>query len=263
MAAAEYFASGARPPYEQSNSLFPPSQPQRAHSQPGHPYRPPQLGHSSPQLRPQSVQYAPPPPPYQSHTDDGNPNAQFAHRPAAQSQHRPSLPDQSRPQPYSINQHNQHAQQLTAYQPGSFVPQAYPYQQQQHFYPPYRSSPNYSSVDLGVGNGYSSDPERHRRKHKSQPRRISESSRSTNTDGFLGAAGGGLLGDMLFPGLGTVGGALFGWVGGKDYAKHRRWREEKRDRDQERWERKFGSSRSRSHSRDGRRRNHDQQKGYD
>jgi len=72
---------------------------------------------------------------------------------------------------------------------------------------------------------------------------------------------------------------LVGWVGGKDYGKHRKWREDKRDRDQGRWERKYGGSdRSRSHSHDrekeGRRRrshddreerrgSHDRRKNYD
>jgi len=71
----------------------------------------------------------------------------------------------------------------------------------------------------------------------------------TGGDGFIGAAGGGLIGYLLYPALGSVGGALVGWIGGKDYGKHRKWREEKRERDQERWERKYGSKRSRPHSR--------------
>jgi len=60
---------------------------------------------------------------------------------------------------------------------------------------------------------------------------------------------------LIFPGLGTVGGALVGWVGGKDYGRHRKWREEKRDREQEKWERKYqrhDDSRSRSRSQDER-----------
>jgi len=32
---------------------------------------------------------------------------------------------------------------------------------------------------------------------------------------FLGASGGAVIGDLIFPGLGTLGGALLGGVGGK------------------------------------------------
>jgi hypothetical protein len=38
---------------------------------------------------------------------------------------------------------------------------------------------------------------------------------------FLGAGGGALIGDMIFPGLGTIGGALLGGVGGHEYGKSR------------------------------------------
>lgn len=68
--------------------------------------------------------------------------------------------------------------------------------------------------------------------------RDSSSSRSKNTDAFIGAAGGGLIGDLIFPGLGTVGGAALGWFGGKDYAKHRKGREERRADEQKAWEKK-------------------------
>jgi hypothetical protein len=80
---------------------------------------------------------------------------------------------------------------------------------------------------------------------------VSDNSRSANADGFIGAAGGSIIGDLIFPGLGTVGGALVGFLGGKDYGKHRKWREERRDREQGRWEAKYGDERSRDGSRDG------------
>lgn len=38
---------------------------------------------------------------------------------------------------------------------------------------------------------------------------------------FLGAGGGALIGDMIFPGLGTIGGAILGGVGGHEYEKKR------------------------------------------
>jgi len=247
MAAAEYYAPGARPPLEQQNGLYPPPQPQRANSQPTFTYHPPQQGHPSPQHPAQHSPY--PPPPYQTLNHEQRPPVHFAPTPSPPGQHRPSFSNQVKPNPYSMNQFHQQGQQLAPYQQGPYISHGYPHPQQPYPPPPQRPNP---AGDFGVGNGYSSDPERHRRKHKDRARRISDNSRSTNADGFLGAAGGSLIGDLIFPGLGTVGGALVGWVSGKDYGKHRKWREDKRDRDQERWERKYARSRSRSHSRDRR-----------
>ena len=110
------------------------------------------------------------------------------------------------------------------------------------------TNPNASQYSLG---GYSSDPEprrrRRRRRDESGTRRDSgesreirtKTSRSKNADSFLGAAGGGLIGDLIFPGLGTIGGAAIGWLGGKDYANHRKNREEKRHKEQRKWEEKY------------------------
>jgi uncharacterized protein YcfJ len=105
--------------------------------------------------------------------------------------------------------------------------------------------------------GHSSDPGPHQRRHKHHyetKRRISETSRPTTADGLIGAAGGGLIGNLIFPGLGTAAGALAGWLGGKEYGNYCKSREEKRDREQEAWERKHGS---RAHSTDGRQRSRD------
>jgi len=66
---------------------------------------------------------------------------------------------------------------------------------------------------------------------------------STNT--FLGAFGGGAIGDLIFPGLGTLGGAILGGLGGHEVSKkdtrsrsfnggERRGR--KRDKYDEEWE---------------------------
>lgn len=100
---------------------------------------------------------------------------------------------------------------------------------------------NPNSPQYSLESGYSSDPEPHRRKHKHKKRRDSDEkksskSRSTTTDAFLGAAGGGLIGDLIFPGLGTVGGAALGYIGGRDYGKHRKVREEKFATAQREWE---------------------------
>jgi len=262
MAAAEYFQPGARPPFEQQNSLHHPPQPQRASSsQPAFGWNSSQQGHPSPQHPAQTSHY--PPPPYHALNHEQKPQAavHFAQAPSPGEHDRPSVA-QPRPQSYSTNQPIYHAhpsQQLAPCQQNPYVPPEY--QSQQPFYPPppQRPRPSLSNTDLAHGGGgYLSDPEPHRRKHKNRSRRISDNSRSTNADAFLGAAGGGLIGDLIFPGLGTIGGAVVGWVGGKDYGKHRKWREDKRDREQERWEKQFGDrSRSRSRSRGRRRRSHE------
>lgn len=36
---------------------------------------------------------------------------------------------------------------------------------------------------------------------------------------FLGAGGGAIIGDCIFPGLGTIGGAILGGLGGHEYGK--------------------------------------------
>ena len=267
MAATEYFTPAARPPLDQQNSgLYPPPPVQRANSsQPGFGgYQPVQPGHLDPPFGQPSPQFgggvrppspytqSPHPPPYQPLSNDQK--VHFAQNPS------PPGPSQST---YALNQPNyqaSRAQQLAPYPPGPYVPAGAYHQIQPYAQPHHRSHHRHSHSDPS-GSGYSSDPEHSRDKHrKDRTRRISESSRSSKADGFIGAAGGGLIGDLIFPGLGTVGGALVGFFGGKDYGKHRKWREEKRDREQERWERKYRKgdsgddsySRSRSHSRDDR-----------
>ncbi|KEF57313.1 uncharacterized protein A1O9_05230 [Exophiala aquamarina CBS 119918] len=268
MAAADYYTSNTRPAYQQQNSgLQPPLGPQRASSQPTFSFQPPPQTGTPP--HPQYPQPQHPPPPYQQiySNNEPEPRVHFAPTPSPLGQQRPSPPHQSRPEPYAMNQPNYQASpahQLAPYQQ-QYIPQNYkdqyqlqpqPQPQPQPQHRPY-IPPRHAIGELVGQNGYVSDPERHRRKHRERSRRTSDNSRSTKADAFLGAAGGGLLGDLIFPGLGTVGGALVGWVGGKDYGKHRKWREDKRDRDQDRWERKYGSDRSRSHSQDRRRSSHE------
>ena len=263
MAATDYFASGARPPFEQQNSgLYPPNPQFRRSSsaQPSYGYPPPPPpGYPSPQFGGvQAPQGIPGPPPYQPLHNLNDPKVHFASnsQPASPGAHRPSV------SAYAVNQPNfQASPGPSPYLAGSYAPQGYlqPPQHQQSYPPPQLRPSHRSSHNETSRSGYSSDPEHDRRKHKDRSRRVSEHSRSTRSDGLMGATAGGLIGDMLFPGLGTVGGALVGWIGGKDYGKHRKWREEKRGREQDQWEKKYhketGSGRSRSHSRDDRERN--------
>lgn len=61
------------------------------------------------------------------------------------------------------------------------------------------------------------DHDRHHRHHRPESHHRQEkdkkkSSSAANT--FIGAGGGALIGDMIFPGLGTLGGAVLGGLGG-------------------------------------------------
>jgi len=252
MAAAEYFSST---PMHQS---LPPPYQQTLTSHPDVLTSSPNVQSSRP---PMQVQH---PPPYQ----EQKPGVHFAPTPV-EVQQRHSFSGPQRPQQNVWNRPPQ---------PGYGNPYSYqsmalqPYQQQQQQQPfgtspqrpqflsphmrPY-ANPSFSQNSLDNG-GYSSDPEPHRRKHKSRHRRDSgetrstkSSSRSTTADAFVGAAGGGLIGDLIFPGLGTIGGAAIGWFGGKDYGSHRKGREDKLYKEQKKWEEKHGPShrsRSRDHS---------------
>ena len=66
----------------------------------------------------------------------------------------------------------------------------------------------------------------------------------TSRNTFWGAFGGGAIGDLIAPGLGTLGGALLGGVGGHQVGRNRsgsdrdggRSRTRKRDKYDEEWE---------------------------
>ena len=278
MAAAEFYnAQHSHPPPAAPSPFLTPPQPQRASSNPGYNFTPQQ---ASPHSQPQ--QYFPPPPPYQDPSQ--KPQVHFTQSPRPQ-QAMPARNSFSHPQrPSPLQQDMQ-----SPYNPHNippFAPQIpAPWQQQGPYSPnmrPYNSGMNQSQTSLN--SGYSSDPEHHRRRHRHRhhhsdetgsrrdgsrrDRKSSDTSRGSTKDGLIGATGGGLIGDLIFPGLGTVGGALVGWIGGKDYGKHRKQREEKRAQEQERWERRYGNSkhlspgdydsdRDRSRSRDRRRRSHE------
>ncbi|KAL8936054.1 MAG: hypothetical protein Q9216_005130 [Gyalolechia sp. 2 TL-2023] len=69
---------------------------------------------------------------------------------------------------------------------------------------------------------------KHRHSHKTREKR-------GNSDTFLGAAGGGLLGDVLIgPGVGTLGGALIGALGGHKHGEKRDERKSRRSRSRSR-----------------------------
>jgi len=251
MAAAEYFSSAPMAGQQQQSPYQAPNaRPQQLVVDPmGNNY------HSDNQSIPQI--YSHPPPPYQAYNQENRPGVHFGPSPI-NIQQRPNI------SPYQNSSHN-------SYYSSQQIPQVQQQSQNQlqHYgnsplgNSPYGTSPgqqyltphtrpynNPNSAQYRPEVGYSSDPEPDRRRHKHHHRgddhsrhdrglSTSKRSRSSNADAFLGAAGGGLVGDLIFPGLGTLGGAALGWLGGREYGKGRKGREEKLRDAQYDWEEKF------------------------
>ncbi|PPJ53370.1 hypothetical protein CBER1_00954 [Cercospora berteroae] len=230
MAAAEYFQPGGRPSYlqpgppNQNNASMPQNPPYplsnapppysafadaRPHSQPPPQQRPP---------NPADDIYRPAPPPANAYP-----------------------PEKSSRPPHQINDYYHYQQQQQQQQSG-YTPQQR-YQQQQGYFPAasgsgaqqqiYRddrkpsTTPGYkpshspyreSECDRSRSRSRSRSRDRHR-KHHDRPQPTKKKSSGVNT--FLGAGGGALIGDAIFPGLGTLGGALLGGLGGHEYGKKR------------------------------------------
>lgn len=147
-------------------------------------------------------------------------------------------PEKSSRPPHQINDYYHYQQQQ---QQSGYTPQQ-PYQQQQGYFPAasgsgaqqiYRddrkpsTTPGYkpshspyreSERDRSRSRSRSRSRDRHR-KHHGRPQPTKKKSSGVNT--FLGAGGGALIGDAIFPGLGTLGGALLGGIGGHEYGKKR------------------------------------------
>ncbi|CAK3885982.1 Hypothetical predicted protein [Lecanosticta acicola] len=228
MAAAEYYTPGGQqptgpqpglappshgnlnPPYPLSDAPPPYSQfDQRPHSQP-----PPQHRPSAP-----GEQYYPPPPSngypaYPPHKSGRPP--QNMHKP-------PGTPGPYPPQPYP-----QQAQYLQAQPQGYFGLAGTPAMQQVYangnadgrkpsstpaYGPPrspYRDDSQSRSRSRGAHHSHHHHKPEVKRKH------------SSGVHSFLGAGGGAIIGDAIFPGLGTLGGAILGGLGGHEYGRQRR-----------------------------------------
>lgn len=198
---------------------------------------------------------------FQQHPPQGAPPPYTATSPLPQNGRPSLAPAQSpynySPQPNSFAQHQflqlpgqgQPSPQSWSLQPGSSYTPPVPYQGG-----PQRYSPATQGYPLIPSRSKSEPPENRRpsvdlyssRKHhshsrsqsrsrsRSQSREYSSRSRSrsrhhshhrkrshSDRDTFIGAGAGGLIGDALLPGLGTLFGALAGGVGGHEYA-HRK-----------------------------------------
>lgn len=244
MAAADYFHAGPLPAQRPPNPTYlaPLPQPQRTSSHPNYVY-PPYQQSSSTQASPQLF----PRPSYQSTPSVNVPNSPYAQTPPQ----RNSFSYSQRPDPQTWNPTYlapPNPNQPTQYQPQQFAPPPRPGHRPSYSQP--YLHPNHSSASLT--SGYSSESEFQRPRRHSDHKKSRSSTRSTNTDGFIGAASGGLIGDLIFPGLGAVGGALAGWIGGQEYSEHKKRRDSQLEIKQREWEEKFDP--------DGRRRSAERRK---
>lgn len=193
MAAAEYYATahelpGTHPPQVHSQQERPPPQ----YQQPTQPYaqRPPQYN-TSPQQQLQNYPPHPhnarPIPPYPT-----DPPPYFA-PPQQSTTHlgTPLRPHRSRSQPPRVRFTDQNSDRSL--------------------------SDSYSDSDSEA-----SSPRRLRHhSHHSSSRELTHAQRREHKDRdtFLGAGAGALVGDIIFPGLGTAAGILLGGLGGRKYAR--------------------------------------------
>lgn len=243
MAAADYYQANPPPAQHQTTPTYlaPPPQAQRASSHSGYVY-PPYQQNSNVQMSPQQFL----PPPYRPTATGGSPNSPYAQSPPQRNSF--SHPERPDPQTWSYSYPPPpNSNQQMQYQPLQFTPPRHQAHRPSYSQP--YLHPNQSSDSLA--SGYLSDPEPRRRRH-SHHKKSRSSARSTTTEGFLGAAGGGLIGDLILPGLGTVGGALAGWIGGIEYGEHRKRRSSQLEAKQREWEEKFdpdGRRRSGEHDR--------------
>lgn len=67
-------------------------------------------------------------------------------------------------------------------------------------------------------NRSSSEPRQHRQHHHKRPVSRDKPSHEKR-DGILGAAGGGLIGDLILPGAGTLSGIIIGALKGRQHGK--------------------------------------------
>jgi hypothetical protein len=90
-----------------------------------------------------------------------------------------------------------------------------------HQRPPYRDDDDYDSRSRSRSR---SRDGRRRHHHHHHHDRLPQQDRKkgSGVPTFLGAGGGAIIGDAIFPGLGTLGGAILGGLGGHEYGKQRR-----------------------------------------
>ncbi|KAF2179000.1 hypothetical protein K469DRAFT_717503 [Zopfia rhizophila CBS 207.26] len=256
MAAAEYFygTAGAQALQNQSRPnpypplpQYPSQQSPPQSNQPLQNYNSPPPSYSP--YPPQQNSYPPQPPPgppptsapYPHTPPNGPANGQYARPPAqgngllvAPVQHHRS---HSQPPRVRFKDEKYDSDDSTVFSPSDSDRSPH---QSQHRRRKHHHSHSHHHHIHSRSSSYSPDRERDRaRKHK--PRTADRKDRKTR-DTFLGAGGGAIIGDVIFPGLGTAAGLLLGGYGGRKHAEKRSRSETPRDRDEHR---DFGKGRSR------------------
>lgn len=212
----------------------------RAHSQPPPQQRPPLHPNVTPQGGGYHNPYPPPPPSQQQNGDTYQypPEKQVHFRPPAQQR-----PGATYPPPQQSFRPIQHPVGQQGYPfPNGQTPamsQGYGEPQRRRVstlgydpsQPPYRYDGDYGSQSRSRTRSRSRSCSRSRsrsrsRKHRHhrhhQPQRPQPAKKDSGLATFLGAGGGALIGDLIIPGMGTLGGAILGGLGGHEYGKQRR-----------------------------------------
>ncbi|KAI9667807.1 MAG: hypothetical protein M1821_000626 [Bathelium mastoideum] len=234
MAAQDYYKSfpgqtlapstPGHPDFQQQSPIQPP---QRSFSDAPPPYSslPPQAQAYYPLPPPQQNSYPPPPPRQSSYPP---PPIQY-----------PPTPQKSSSGPYQQPSFSQSQYLAPSHSSASLAPPNPTLKQTRFNLPPSRShsSPpdeyydeNARSASRPRGHRHHShSPRPHSHRHHSHSAAAPKSHK--NRDTFLGGGAGAIVGDAIFPGLGTLGGLLLGGWGGYDHARRK---EDKRELD-ERW----------------------------
>ena len=231
MAAAEYYNPGGTP---QGPPQGPPPAPMSVPQMQQQPTLRPNPNQSQSNLTPPYPLTDGPPPPYSS--EQQRPHSQ---PPPQQRIPQPNGGPYTPYQPPNMNTHqypHEKAPQRPStlqnmYRPSDFIPSHPPQQQPPGGYftpvapglgsmsqvygnqqkPPRRSSMSgYPSGGDDQNRQSSSRSPSHTRRHHHKPKPELQRKKSSGVNTFLGAGGGAIIGDLIFPGLGTIGGALLG-----------------------------------------------------
>ncbi|SMQ50079.1 unnamed protein product [Zymoseptoria tritici ST99CH_3D7] len=210
MAAAEYFNPGSQPA-SYSGAPRPPMNANLALPYPISDAPPPYtaIADARPHSQPPPIQRPPPLDPYYQ-----QPPANGQQYPPGDQQYPPY--NQQYPQngvQYPSNGQHHPAEKASRPQPqAQYRPQSYtPQPQQGYFSQPGPSSMKQSFTRKDRDYGAASP---HVQFRTDSPRK-----KKSGVDTFIGAGGGALIGDAIFPGLGTIGGAILGGLGGHKVAK--------------------------------------------
>ncbi|KAF2243405.1 hypothetical protein BU26DRAFT_117259 [Trematosphaeria pertusa] len=264
MAAKEYYygTAGAQQMQHQNRPQpYPPQQPQYPYQQ-----QPPQPDQPYPHTPPPS--YSPFPPQQQQQVQSYSPQPQYQHQPQAYPSQPQGYPSNAGP-PYPQTPHSGPQKYPSERPPPQNEHLGVPFQpQRSHSQPPrvrFADKDEYADdSESTTDRSYTSESDSPRRRHRRRKHRHSHSgsrdhdrdhdrdlerSRHRGSqradhkdrDTFLGAGAGGLVGDLIFPGLGTAAGLLLGGYGGRKHGKRRSRSQDLEDRESHHGRRGAGS----------------------